>query len=150
MKHIYLRDGRSPIPEKENTSKVMSANRAKNTNPELSLRHALWKEGIRGYRLNWTKAPGRPDIVFLGKKIAVFVHGCFWHRCPHCHPSFPKSHKEFWENKFSENITRDLLKVQELRQAGWRVLTIWECEVKYKLNLPVTRVKKLLNRGVNG
>ena len=73
MPKKYSRDKRSPKPLNESTSKVMSANKAKNTKPELLLRKALWKKGHKGYRLNWKKVPGRPDIAFPGKKLAIFV-----------------------------------------------------------------------------
>lgn len=126
----YLRDGRAPIPEKESTSRVMSANKAKDTKPELTLRKALWKNGLRGYRLHWKKVPGRPDIAYSKKKIAIFVNGCFWHRCPYCNPSTPKTHKSFWLNKFKKNIERDQRKVKELRELGWKVITVWECQIK--------------------
>jgi DNA mismatch endonuclease (patch repair protein) len=144
MKQFYIRDGRAPLPEKESTSKVMSANKAKNTRPEIALRRRLWKEGIRGYRLNWKKAPGRPDIAFPSRKVAVFVNGCYWHRCPHCHPSFPRTHKDFWELKFSNNIRRDKQKIAQLEQMGWKVLTIWECELKKEINRAVDRVKEIV------
>jgi len=148
-KDTYLRDGRAPVPLKESTSRVMSANRAKNTQPELLLRRALWRTGIRGYRLNWRKAPGRPDIAFPGKKLAIFVHGCFWHRCPYCQPSLPKSNKDFWERKFENNVKRDELNVLKLRQAGWYVLTLWECELKEQIDQSVNHIKRLMNRGSN-
>ena len=98
----YLRDGRAPIPKYNKISKVMSANKYKDTGPELILRKVMWKNGIRGYRLHWKKVPGRPDIAFPGKKIAIFVNGCFWHRCPHCNLSVPKTNSDFWKNKFAE------------------------------------------------
>ena len=75
----YIRDGRSPVPKKEATSKVMSANKGKDTNPELLLRKELWKNNIKGYRLHWKKVPGSPDIAFPKKKLAIFINGCFWH-----------------------------------------------------------------------
>ena len=84
MPKKYIRDKRSPKPLSESTSKVMSANKAKNTKPEIALRKALWSEGYKGYRLNWKNVPGRPDIAYPGKKIAIFVNGCYWHRCPKC------------------------------------------------------------------
>jgi len=145
MEHFYIRDGRAPLPLKESTSRVMSANRAKDTQPELSLRRALWKEGIRGYRLNWKKAPGRPDIAFPARKIAIFVNGCFWHRCPYCQPSLPKSHRGFWKRKFENNMRRDKEKVLQLKRAGWKVLTIWECQLEKNLQQSVIRVKQLLS-----
>ena len=140
----YLRDGRAPIPKDETTSKVMSANKGKNTKPELLLRKALWYNGIKGYRLHWEKAPGKPDIAFPGKKIAIFVNGCFWHRCPICNPSMPKSNTKFWTKKFSKNIERDKKKIQELEELDWRVLTIWECELKKDLDHQIQKVKGLL------
>lgn len=91
----YLRDGRAPIPDSEITSRVMSSNKGKNTKPEILMRDALRQIGIPGYRLHWKKAPGRPDIAYPGKKIAIFVHGCYWHRCPHCDLPLPKTNTEF-------------------------------------------------------
>ena len=145
MKYFYKRDGRAPLPLRESTSRAMSANRAKGTQPELSLRRALWKEGIRGYRLNWKKAPGRPDIAFPARKIAVFVNGCFWHRCPHCQPSLPKSHRSFWNQKFRNNVRRDKDKTLQLKRAGWKVLIVWECKLKKNPQQAVIGVKKLLS-----
>lgn len=77
---MYVRDKRSPVPKSEATSRVMSANRGRDTGPELLLRRALRAAGHRGYRLHYKKAPGRPDISYVSRKIAIFVHGCFWHR----------------------------------------------------------------------
>jgi DNA mismatch endonuclease (patch repair protein) len=130
MKKTYIRDGRAPIPEKESTSRVMSANKAKNTKPELTLRKALYKNGLRGYRLHWKMAPGRPDIAYPGKHIAVFVNGCFWHRCPHCNPSYPRTNVDFWKNKFQKNKERDERKERDLKNAGWKVFVFWECQIK--------------------
>lgn len=142
---IYKRDGRAPIPLKEITSKIMSSIKAKNTKPELRLRRALWNENIRGYRLHWKSVPGKPDIAFPAKKIAIFVNGCYWHRCPKCQPSTPKSNLEFWQHKFETNKLRDFRKNQELVELGWEVLTIWECELKNSIDSQVLRVKNLLN-----
>jgi len=138
----YIRDGRAPIPEKELTSKVMSANKAKNTQPEIALRKALWKAGARGYRLHWKKVPGRPDIAFPGKKIAIFVNGCFWHRCPHCMPHQPKTNEGFWTKKFQANTERDNKKYTALADHGWKVIVIWECEIKKELATQITRIIK--------
>lgn len=138
---VYLRDGRAPIPAKVVTSKVMSANKAHSTKPELLLRKALHKNGVKGYRLNWKKAPGRPDIALPGKKIAIFVHGCFWHSCPICNLSMPKSNIEFWSQKFANNIHRDRIKREQLISMGWRVITIWECEIKKNVIDNVDNIK---------
>lgn len=143
-KKNYIRDGRAPIPERELTSKVMSSIKGKNTKPEISLRKALWKEGIKGYRIHWKKVPGKPDIAFPGKRIAVFINGCFWHRCPKCNPSTPKSHISFWDEKFKKNKERDIRKQEALLSLGWKVLIIWECEIKKDLDSCVLRVNEII------
>lgn len=144
MTHHYLRDGRSPVPQRETISKVMSANKARDTKPELALRRALSNAGIKGYRLSWKRASGRPDIAFPAKKIAVFVNGCFWHRCPFCRPGLPKSHRDFWKRKFRSNVRRDKIKTLQLRQAGWKVLTAWECRLKKNAQRSANQIEKLL------
>lgn len=144
LKRTYLRDGRAPIPEKESTSRVMSANKAKNTKPEIYLRKALWKENLRGYRLHPKNITGKPDITFPTIKVALFVNGCFWHRCPHCNLSLPKVNQSFWRNKFQSNIERDKNKIEELKKAGWKVIVIWECEIKADIIKIVKKLKKKL------
>lgn len=136
--------GSSPKATSENASKIMKANKSKNTGPELRLRKAFWVAGIRGYRLDWKKAPGRPDIAFPGKKIAIFVNGCFWHRCPICKLPLPKSNAEYWVNKFTRNVERDRSVIQCLKGLGWTVLTIWECQINKDLDKQVEKVKSLL------
>ena len=107
----------------------MSRIRARDTAPELSLRRALRAIGCTGYRLHYAKVPGRPDVAFVGRKVAVFVHGCFWHGCPHCAQRKPKSNSDFWTRKLQANKARDARKVRALRKAGWQVITVWECRV---------------------
>lgn len=140
----YIRDGRAPIPKKESTSRVMSSIKDRDTKPELLLRQALWHAGVRGYRLHWKKVPGSPDIAFLGKKIAIFVHGCFWHRCNYCQPPMPKSNPKFWKEKFKKNVIRDKKKIELLHDQDWETLVIWECQVKAGLSNCIGRIKKLL------
>lgn len=144
IKKEYLRDGRAPIPKSEGTSRVMSANKGKNTNPELIFRRALRETGIKGYRLNWKKAPGRPDIAFPGKKIAIFINGCFWHRCPYCNYKLPKTNTTFWANKFSKNIDRDKRKINELEKIDWQVFVVWECEIREGLETIVEKFENIL------
>ncbi len=146
QKKTYIRDKRSPIPKNENVSKVMSANKAKGTKPEILLRKQLWDKGLRGYRLNYKKAPGKPDIAFTSKKLAIFVNGCYWHRCPKCNYQLPKNNTQFWEEKFQRNIDRDKRKNAELKAIGWSVITVWECEIKENINTVVTRIELLLNK----
>ena len=144
MKMQYVRDKRSPVPKNEQVSKVMSANKAKHTKPELLLRKALWANGLRGYRNNYKKVPGRPDVAFPVKKVAIFVNGCFWHRCPHCNYPLPKTNTAFWELKFKKNKDRDALKTKQLEALGWEVITAWECELDGDMNRIITQVKKML------
>ncbi|MGN0034468.1 MAG: very short patch repair endonuclease [Coriobacteriales bacterium] len=115
----------------EATRKTMQANRGRDTGPELVVRHLLRDLGFPGYRLQWKKAPGRPDIAYPGRKIAIFVNGCFWHHHEGCkYATMPKTNVEFWKAKFERNIERDRRTVEELEQAGWKVVVIWECELK--------------------
>ncbi|MBK7946983.1 MAG: very short patch repair endonuclease [Flavobacteriales bacterium] len=120
----------------------MSRIRAKDTKPELILRANLRAAGITGYRLHYAKAPGRPDIAFVNRKLAVFVHGCFWHGCPHCLPRKPKRNKWYWLPKLERNKERDAEKAAALKDAGWRVLTLWECRIKRLPDAQVARVIK--------
>jgi len=122
----------------------MRANQGKNTEPEVLLRSALRSMGLRGYRLHWPSAPGRPDVAFPGRKVAVFVNGCFWHRCPHCGQALPKSHTDFWQRKFQLNQERDQRKRQELEETGWTVLVLWECEVRTSAAACALRVADLV------
>lgn len=106
----------------------MSRVASKNTSPEMRVRRAAHAMGFR-FRLHRKDLPGRPDLVFPKYKVAIFVHGCFWHRhlmCPKA--SCPKTRADYWQNKFQANIARDASAVAELIKLGWRVLTIWECE----------------------
>lgn len=135
-----------PIPEPTSAavSRSMKGNRGKDTGPELELRRLLRAAGYPGYRLHWKKAAGRPDIAYPGRKVAIFVNGCFWHRCPHCQPAEPKSHPEFWQKKFELNRERDERKRRELVAAGWTVLTIWECEIKANPSEVATAIVRIL------
>lgn len=126
----YLRDGRAPVPVDARVSEQMSRIRGKNTKPERAMRAALRAVGLRGYRLNFAKVPGKPDIAFVGKKVAVFVHGCFWHGCPRCQPPRPRINMDYWDRKLDRNIQRDRQKARALRKAGWSVITVWECRLK--------------------
>lgn len=108
----------------------MSRVRSKDTLPEMRVRRAAHALGLR-FRLHRKNLPGRPDLVFPKHRVAMFVHGCFWHRHPGCSKaSTPKSRTDFWQGKFDTNVTRDQQVSIELVEAGWRVMTIWECETK--------------------
>jgi len=141
---LFKRDGRAPVPFNTYVSYIMSSNRARDTGPELVIRRELSSLGIRGYRLHSRNVPGRPDVVFGPSKVAVFVHGCFWHRCPHCAKPLPKSNTTFWKEKFERNRERDIRKEAELKKAGWKVLTIWECEIRKSPQRAAKRVGRAL------
>jgi DNA mismatch endonuclease (patch repair protein) len=106
----------------------MARIRQKNTSPELKVRQVLHALGYR-FRVNRRGLPGTPDIVFLSRRKAIFIHGCFWHRHPGCRKaSTPKTRTEFWNAKFDANIKRDERKTKELEREGWDVMVVWECE----------------------
>lgn len=114
----------------EYRSEIMSRVRAKNTRPEMVVRRMLHAAGYR-YRLHASDLPGKPDLVFASRRKVVFVNGCFWHRHRDCALArLPKSRTEFWTEKLERNRERDERNVAALRQQGWEVLTVWECEVR--------------------
>ena len=108
----------------------MAKIRSKDTKPEVLVRRIAHSLGYR-FRLHRKDLPGRPDLVFPSRKSAVFVHGCFWHAHKNCKvANLPKSRTAFWADKFERNRRRDELNERLLKQLGWRVLVIWECETK--------------------
>ena len=117
----------------------MSRIRGKNTRPEIKLRKLLWSSGMRGYRIHYN-LPGKPDIVFIKKRIAIFIDGCFWHKCPICFQE-PETRKEFWMQKIQSNIDRDKKVDDQLKTDGWSVIRIWEHEIKKE---PEKTVKKII------
>ena len=125
-----------PPASSEAVRNTMLANRGKDTQPELIVRRMLREAGHPGYRLHWriNEEDGgyvcRPDITYPSRKLAIFVHGCFWHRCPRCAMGLPKSNVEYWTEKFERNIARDRKKEDSLVRLGWDVHTIWECEIE--------------------
>jgi len=110
----------------------------KNTSPELKIRRLLCKGGIRGYRIHYD-LPGKPDIVFVKKKIAIFIDGCFWHKCPVCFIE-PETRKEFWLDKIDRNVTRDRKIEEELLSHGWTVLRFWEHDVRKKPEIVIKKI----------
>lgn len=113
---------------KEQRSYNMSMIKGRNTKPEIALRRLLFSKGIKGYRVNY-KLTGKPDIVFSVKKVAVFIDGCFWHKCPKCFKK-PATNRAFWRKKIDSNIKRDKVVNAELKKKGWKVVRIWEHELR--------------------
>ena len=115
---------------KETRSFIMSRIRGKDTKPEILVRSYLFSRGLR-FRKNDKRYPGRPDVVLPKYKTVVFVHGCFWHLHEGCkYAKMPKSNVEYWENKLYRNRERDARNQEELKEMGWKVITVWECELK--------------------
>jgi DNA mismatch endonuclease (patch repair protein) len=117
----------------------MSRIRGKNTGPEVRLRKLVFAQGVRGYRIHYN-LPGKPDIVFTKKKIAIFIDGCFWHKCPVCFQE-PETRKEFWMKKIQSNTDRDKKVDEQLISDGWTIIRIWEHEIKKE---PENAVKKII------
>lgn len=117
------------IVDSRTRSRMMAGIRGKDTRPELAIRKALHRAGLR-YRLHDPSMPGKPDMVFPRYRAVVFVHGCFWHGHS-CHLfRMPATRTEFWETKIRNNKERDSFVASQLRAAGWRCLTIWECAIR--------------------
>jgi DNA mismatch endonuclease (patch repair protein) len=110
-------------------SRMMAGIKGKNTTPELFLRRALHAQGFR-YRLGGYGLPGKPDLVFPGRRVVIFVHGCFWHRHECKYFKWPGTNTQFWREKLEGNVERDLRVIAHLQSNGWIVLTVWECELR--------------------
>lgn len=119
-------------------SRNMAAIKGKDTKPEMLVRRALHAAGFR-YRLHGKKLPGKPDIVMPARRAVVFVHGCFWHHHGCANSVWPKVRELFWRTKIIGNMERDQRNRRELRDLGWQVFVIWECEVRKSFD-PVARV----------
>ncbi|SEG12801.1 T/G mismatch-specific endonuclease [Bryocella elongata] len=147
-------DKLSQARRSENMRRIKSLN----TSPEISVRRLIFGMGYR-FRLHSKALPGRPDLVFPGRRAVIFVHGCFWHQHTKCNEGrIPSSRPEYWAPKLAGNVARDTTRKDELRQLGWRVMVIWECEVmspktaakikrflgKPGPNQPSAKAKKLL------
>ncbi|GIK31881.1 MAG: very short patch repair endonuclease [Armatimonadetes bacterium] len=125
-----LNDLRETLEVRESVRRSMQANVSADTKPELRLRKALWTAGHRGYRINVRSLPGTPDVVFSRAKLAIFVHGCFWHGCSHCPRNLsPKTNAAFWRAKIEQNKERDTRTSGELERLGFQVVAVWECEL---------------------
>ena len=120
-----MADNHSPEVRSRNMAQIRSTN----TKPELVVRKHLFSKGLR-YRVNVKTLPGKPDLVFPKYKTVVFVNGCFWHKHDCGRFRWPSSNQEYWEKKIKRNLERDQLNYEELRNLGWKVIVVWECELK--------------------
>ena len=117
------RSAKSPLSRSEQMSRI----RGRNTSPELELRRELWARGLR-YRIHYTTPSGKADLAFPGRRIAIFIDGCFWHGCPE-HYVRPRTRTDFWARKLRENVERDQRQTRLLEERSWRVIRLWEHEV---------------------
>jgi DNA mismatch endonuclease (patch repair protein) len=129
----------------EERSRVMSRVASRNTTPEMRVRRAAHAMGLR-YALHKKGLPGTPDVAFVSRKVALYVHGCFWHRHEGCRlASTPKSNVEFWRAKFERNVERDRRVCAELEAKGWLSQVIWECETRDADRLPLIICERVLD-----
>lgn len=129
-------------PEKRSWN--MSRIKGKDTKIEVEVRKYLFSKGYR-FRKNDKRYPGKPDIVLPKYHVAIFVHGCFWHRHEGCKDATtPKTRTDFWLEKFDKNVKNDQIKQEKLRELGWKVIVIWECELKRSFQKTMDKVEKEL------
>lgn len=127
------------VVDKATRSRMMSGIKGANTKPEMIIRSGLHKRGFR-FRLHDKKLPGKPDLVLRKYNAVIFVNGCFWHKHD-CHLfKWPKTRQAFWREKIEGNAARDERNVQTLLDAGWRVMTVWECALKGRTRRPEAEV----------
>lgn len=128
---------------KKRRSEIMASVKGKNTKPELIVRKFLFSKGFR-YRIHDKKLPGKPDIKLSKYKTVILINGCFWHGHENCRIYvMPKTNQEFWQDKINKNIIRDQKNINQLKELGWNVIILWECELK-KSKVDNT-LKKLIN-----
>ena len=141
-----LRQARIPPPSSIAVHNVMAANRGRDTGPERRLRSAIRRMGLKSFRVNYRIGRTRADIAFPSRRVAVFVHGCFWHHCPVCDLPMPKAHALYWRAKFERNRERDRFVRASLESEGWRVVELWEHEVRDDAMSVAQRIRHVVGR----
>ncbi len=134
----------SPPATSASVRASMRGNRSSRTKPELLLVQALAEAGVSGFVSNEKELPGAPDIAFADARVVVFVHGCFWHRCPYCSPHFPDTNQDYWTAKFARNKARDKRVKAKLRASGIKAVVVWECQLKKNPRRVIRRIAKAL------
>jgi len=130
------------VVDRATRSRMMAGIKGKDTKPEMTVRRFLHAHGYR-FRLYRKDLPGKPDIILSRLRVCIFVHGCFWHRHAGCkYAVLPKTRVDFWAAKLQSNVERDLTVLQRLESDGWKVLVLWECELRH----PETALLALLER----
>ncbi len=129
---------------KEKRSWNMSRIRGKDTDIEVKVRKYLFSKGFR-FRKNVATLPGKPDVVLPKYRTVLFIHGCYWHRHPGCKYAYtPKSNVEFWQKKFAVNVANDEKNRRQLEEDGWKVITLWECDITRRFDTTMTRLTQQL------
>ena len=136
----------SPAASTLSTRRSMKGNRSKGTLPEATLAEALNARGLSEYMINYSDLPGSPDFVFPIERVAIFVNGCYWHRCPHCMPHFPNINEGYWSAKFQRNRRRDMQNRADLRAMGWIPLVVWECILRKNPKAVGARIHRRLQK----
>ncbi len=144
MRGIHLPP--APTPSSESVRASMRSNKSSNTKPEMTVVELLRQAGVTGFTSNNKNIPGSPDIAFKHAKVAAFIHGCFWHRCPYCNPHFPETNRDYWYAKFARNKARDHRVRMRLRKDDWMCITIWECKLKKTPKRTVSRIMRALEK----
>lgn len=138
-----MADVHTPAQRSFNMSRI----KGKDTKPEILLRSLLHRSGFR-FRLHRKDLPGRPDIVLPSSKIAIFVHGCYWHRHEGCrYTTTPSSNTRFWEQKFERTVGRDAENILALQHAGWKVVVAWECQLRSAANEILAAISNAAGKG---
>jgi DNA mismatch endonuclease, patch repair protein len=128
---------------KEQRSERMSRIKSKNTKLEIIIRQFVFHSGYR-YRLNVKELPGKPDLVFKSQRKVIFINGCFWHQHGCMHYTIPKTRLDYWLPKLQRNIERDNENIKLLEKMGWKILIIWECEIKHKITSVKEKISSFL------
>ncbi len=138
-KYLTKTVGRAPKASAPQVSRTMRSNKSWGTRPEVFLGRTLRKKILR------SDLPGKPDFVFPRAKLAIFVHGCFWHRCPECKIALPKTHSSYWKKKLERNVERDRLNKERLSSLGWKVLEIWEHTILEDPKSTACKIKQIIS-----
>lgn len=143
----------SDLVDSSTRSRMMANVASRNTRPEMAVRKALFSQGFR-FRLHSKNLPGHPDIVMPGRRIVIFVHGCFWHLHSGCrYAKIPATRSEFWRAKLNSNVQRDARTQEVLISLGWRVLVVWECAIRSshtRAALPLLLANWVFSKEVSG
>lgn len=148
MKRGFPRLPSAPTASSPATQASMRGNTSSGTAAEARLERAMQARGLNDYVTNASDLPGSPDFVFPTQKLAIFVHGCYWHRCPYCQPHFPETHVDYWAAKFQRNRYRDARNRADLCAMGWRPIVVWECTLRKSPQRVVARINHHLEAAI--